>query len=301
MNNDANTFAGYEPNPIGGPDDLGCDFDLAGAAGRAARTWERSRSGINAVSTTMAMAGNESSRTFGAETKADPTVPPLPEEEGQVAAEPEDPSTELLRKLLAESREPDVSRVKLAKMSAPTGSRGLPPAKAWQDWFTIRLRTWANVISPEFETELVKKVLGQPADLSRHGVADRQHANEICFDIDDKTVPYLLGADLSSGCAILRVLLNEILASTAEHTTALHERCAKPVPCRDKTKLLLTLGQWLADLKELQAAGNSASKERQSRVASETSTTCMKSRICWRHTSQDSCTLPLNEKPPAGR
>ena len=34
---------------------------------------------------------------------------------------------------------------------------------------------------PEFETELVKKVLGQLADLSRHG--------EICFNIDDKMLP----------------------------------------------------------------------------------------------------------------
>ena len=77
-------------------------------------------------------------------------------------------------------------------MPAPTGSRGLPPAKAWQDWFTIWLRTWATVISPEFETELVKKVLGQPADLSRHGAADRQLAHEISFNIDDKMLPYLV-------------------------------------------------------------------------------------------------------------
>ena len=74
-------------------------------------------------------------------------------------------------------------------------------------------------------------------------------------------LPYLLGADLSSGCAILRVLHKEILASTAEHTVALHERFAKPISCRDKTKLLLTLRQWLTDLKELQAAGSSTSKE----------------------------------------
>ena len=159
--------------------------------------------------------------------------------------------------MLAGAREPDVSRVKLARLPAPTGSRGLPPAEAWQDWITIRLRTWANVISPEFETELVKKVLGQPADLSRF---DRQLAHEICFNIDDM-LPYLLGADLSSGCAILSVLHKEILASTAEHTAALHERFAKPVPCRDKTKLLLSLRQWLTDLKELQAAGSSPSKE----------------------------------------
>ena len=119
--------------------------------------------------------------TFRAETQTDPTVPSPEEEGGEATAEPEDPSAELLRRVLAGARELDVSRVKLAKMPAPTGSRDLPPAQAWQDWFTIRLRTWANVISPEFETELVKKVLGQPADLSRHGAADRQLAHEICF------------------------------------------------------------------------------------------------------------------------
>ena len=83
-----------------------------------------------------------------------------PKKKERVPAEPEDPSTELLRKVLAGSREPDVSRVKLAKMPAPTGSRVKPSAKAWQDWFTIRLTTWANVISPEFETGLVQMVLG---------------------------------------------------------------------------------------------------------------------------------------------
>ena len=98
-------------------------------------------------------------------------------------------------------------------------------------------------------------------DLPRHGAADRQLAHEICFNIDDKMLPYLLGADLSSGCGILRVLQKEILASTAEHTAALHERFAKPVSCREKTKLLLTLRQWLTDLKELQAARSSPSKE----------------------------------------
>ena len=184
--------------------------------------------------------------TLRAETLTDPTVPPLPEE-GEVTAEPEDHSTEPLRRMLAGAWEPDVSRVNLARMPAPTGSRGLPPAKAWQDWFTVWLRKWANVISPEFETELVN--LGQPADLSRHGAADRQLGHEICFNIDDKMLPYVLGADLSSGCAILRVLHKEILASTAERTAALHERFAKPVPCRNKTKLLLTLRQWLTDLK----------------------------------------------------
>ena len=256
MNTDADPFASYEPNTTGGTEDLGGDFDLAGAAGRAART--RSVFGGSDQGTASSqvpppwpgLGMNPLGPTFRAETQTDPTVPPLPEE-GEATAEPEDPSAELLRRVLAGAREPDVSRVKLARMPAPTGSRELPPTKAWQDWFTIRLRTWANVISPEFETELVKNVLGQPADLSRHGAADRQLAHEICFTIDDKMLQYLLGADVSSGCAISRVLQKEVLASTAERTAALHERFGKPVPCRDKTKLLLTLRQWLTDLKEL--------------------------------------------------
>ena len=186
---------------------------------------------------------------FRAETAADPKVPPLPAEEGEGAAEPEDPLTELAKKELAGSREPR----RIASQPAPTGSRGLPPAKASQDWFTIRLRTWASVISLEIETELVKKVLGHPADLSRHGAADRQLTHEICVFVDDRMLPHLLGANLSSGCAILGVLHKEILASSAEHTAALNERRAQLVPCREKTKLLLTLRQWLTDLKELQA------------------------------------------------
>ena len=49
----------------------------------------------------MATAGmNPLGPTFRAETQhgttADPTVPPLPEEEGEVTAEPEDPPKELL-------------------------------------------------------------------------------------------------------------------------------------------------------------------------------------------------------------
>ena len=55
--------------------------------------------------------------TFRAETQTDPTVPPLPEGGGgEATAEPEDPSAELLRRVLAGAREPDVSRVKLAIM-----------------------------------------------------------------------------------------------------------------------------------------------------------------------------------------
>ena len=55
--------------------------------------------------------------TFSAETQhgaaADPTVPPLPEEDEEGAAEPEDPFHGAL----------DISRVNLAKMPAPAGCR----------------------------------------------------------------------------------------------------------------------------------------------------------------------------------
>ena len=85
---------------------------------------------------------NRLGTTFRAETQTNPTIPPLLEEEGgDDIVELEDPLTELLRKVLAGIHELDVSRVKLSKMPVPTGSRGLPPAIAWQDCFTIRLRT----------------------------------------------------------------------------------------------------------------------------------------------------------------
>ena len=154
MNNDANPFAGFEPNAAAGQEDPGGDFNLAGAARRAARTG--SVFGGSAQDTTAfpppwsGMGLNPLG--FKAETQhgvnvADVTDPPLPEEGEAGEQEAEDHSAELLRRVLAGNRETDISRVMLAKMPAPTGSRGLPPEKAWQDWFTIRLRTWANVIS----------------------------------------------------------------------------------------------------------------------------------------------------------
>ena len=171
MNFDANPFADCEPNTTGGTEDLGGDFGLAGAAGRAARTGSVFGGSDQGTASSQfppprpGLGMNPVGPTFRAETQTDLTVPLLPEVEGgEATAEPEAPSAKLLRRMLAVAREPDSSRDKLARMPAPTGSRGFPPAKAWQDWFTIRLRTWANVISPEFETQLVKKVLGQPAD-----------------------------------------------------------------------------------------------------------------------------------------
>ena len=124
MNFDANPFAGYEPNTTGGTEDLGSDFDLAGAAGRAARTGSVFGGSDQGTASSQfpppwpGLGMNPLGPTFSAETQRDPTVPPLPEEEGgEATAEPEDPSAELLRRVLAGSREPDDSRVKLARIS----------------------------------------------------------------------------------------------------------------------------------------------------------------------------------------
>ena len=57
--------------------------------------------------------------TFRAETQTDPTVPPLPEEEGREAtAEPEDPSAELLRRVSGGAREPNASSDRISKFAA---------------------------------------------------------------------------------------------------------------------------------------------------------------------------------------
>ena len=89
MNTDADPFAGYEPNTTGGTEDLGGGFDLAGAAGRAARTG----------SVFGAKRSRDSIITSPTETQTNPTILPLPDEEGgNDTAEPEDPSTEPIEK-----------------------------------------------------------------------------------------------------------------------------------------------------------------------------------------------------------
>ena len=109
MNFDANPFACYEPNTTGGTEDRGGDFDLAGAAGRAARTGSVfGGSGQGTASSQFpppwpGLGMDPHGPTFRGETQTDPTVPPLPEEEGgEATVEPEDPSAKLLRRVLAE-------------------------------------------------------------------------------------------------------------------------------------------------------------------------------------------------------
>ena len=154
----------------------------------------------------------------------------------------------------------------------------------------------------------MKKVLGQPADLSRHGAPDRQLAHEICFNTDDKMLPYLLGADLSSGCPILRVLHKEILASTAEHTAPLHERFAKPVPCTRQDETVVDVetvahrpqgiaGGWKFAIQR----NGDAIPEDGHRRNQRTSTTCTKSQIRLRRMIQENCTVPSNARPLIGR
>ena len=97
----------------------------------------------------------------------------------------------------------------------------------------------------------------------------------------------LVDADMSSNCTIQRTIHKDILTSTTELTTALHEKFVKSVSSPDKTKLLFTLRQRLTDLKEFGIQRNSDA-------------TCTKSQIYSRRTMSKSCTLPLNVRPLFG-
>ena len=115
MNNDANPFTGCGPIGSAGQEDLGGDFNLAGAAGRAARIGS-----VFEVAITEQRRRRSHRRGLDG-AAADPTGPPLPEKEEAGEGEPEGPSTELLRRVLAGNREPDTSRVKLAKIASSDG------------------------------------------------------------------------------------------------------------------------------------------------------------------------------------
>ena len=110
MNTDADPFAGYEPNTNGGTEDLGASFDLAGAAGRAAGTGSVFGGSDQETASSQfpppwpGLGVNPLGTTSRAETQTNPTIP---EEGGEDTAEPGDPSAELLRRVLAGSREPD--------------------------------------------------------------------------------------------------------------------------------------------------------------------------------------------------
>ena len=122
MNIDANPVAVYEPNAVAGQVDLGGDFNLAGAAEKRCKNWGMCQGAASAAFPPPwpGLGLNPRGPTFRAETQhgaaAYPTVPPLPEEGEEGSAEPEDPLTELLRRVLAGNRESDMSRVKLAKI-----------------------------------------------------------------------------------------------------------------------------------------------------------------------------------------
>ena len=89
MNTDANPFAGDEPNTTGVAEDLGGDFDLAGAAGRAARTGSVFGGSDQGTASSQfpppwrGLGMNPLGPTFRAETQTDPTVPTLHEKEGR--------------------------------------------------------------------------------------------------------------------------------------------------------------------------------------------------------------------------
>ena len=68
MNTDADPFAGYEPHTTGGTEDLGGDFDLAGAW-ESRKDWKRvwrkrSRDSIILIPAAMARTGDELIRIY---------------------------------------------------------------------------------------------------------------------------------------------------------------------------------------------------------------------------------------------
>ena len=60
---------------------------------------------------------------------------------------------------------------------------------------------------------------------------------------------------------MLRTLYRAINNTTSERTASLHERFSKPVPCKAKENLAVSLRQWQEDLQELQAVDSAPSKE----------------------------------------
>ena len=83
------------------------------------------------------------------------------------------------------------------------------------------------MISPEFEPELVKKVLGKPAD----PVEPRRSTQIACtrnlFQHRRQDVTAPPGRGSVVGLCDLEGVAQRNLASTAEHTAALHERFAR--------------------------------------------------------------------------
>ena len=78
----------------------------------------RKRSDIRVITISIVMISDRDKPLQS--TQDESTVPSLTEEEGEVVVESEDPTTKLLRRVLTGFRESDVSRIKLAKISAPT-------------------------------------------------------------------------------------------------------------------------------------------------------------------------------------
>ncbi len=60
----------------------------------------------------------------------------------------------LLRLVQALEKNSGEPKMRLAKMPAGAGDRGLPSAKTWKQWYDVRLRTWAAAFDADFEDEL---------------------------------------------------------------------------------------------------------------------------------------------------
>ena len=154
--------------------------------------------------------------------------------------------------------------VKLAKMPTPGGSATLPSIKAWNQWYDVRLKSWAGAQTSGFIEAIDRYVKQHQPDeksLDKYQKDNRLLAYELCNMVDDKLLAYLMEIDKTHGAKILRTLTRVVTRGSAERTAALHSRFAAQEPCKSKERLLRRLQLWREDLEELQAAGSAPSRE----------------------------------------
>ena len=210
---DTGSFTGYEPNAADTDVDTESISDLASAAGRAARAVSLFRSSAregndfsNRLPTTMARTGHEPFQAYSSTTgtrrhscrQSDGTT--CRRGYGKSVRRRTGGSSDTN---VNANRGPDITRLRIAKMPAPTGSRGLPQTQDMGQSGRSRVRGGTRQETPGTTR----------GSVATDSAADRQLAREMCFNIDDRKLPSLLGADLSSGCPVLH---EEILASSLQ-------------------------------------------------------------------------------------
>ena len=135
-------------------------------------------------------------------------------------------------------------KLRLHKMPM-SGDRALPNAKSWKQWYDVRFMSWAGAQAAGFgEAADAYMKSGDVITLADYERENRVLGYEVANMVDDKLLLYLLRADKNNGMEMLRTLYRAINITTSERATSLHERFSKPVPCKAKENLAVSLRQW---------------------------------------------------------